>query len=201
MQIVRAAREAEVVAAFLRAELDSPRWRERLLGLLREDGVDEAVVAEPDVHDPAQAAYRERLLDRHRGWLRREGLFDGLPERIEWCHAALHPDEVLSILYIDWDWWLRLSGGTRRPLDAAARIRAGETADAIAERHRPIAERLRTANPPPELIAVAPPDRSRLVLMEGHCRLTAYALYPEYLPDELEIFLGTSPEIARWSEF
>jgi hypothetical protein len=28
------------------------------------------------------------LLDQHRGWLRREGLFLGLPARIDWAHAS-----------------------------------------------------------------------------------------------------------------
>jgi hypothetical protein len=39
------------------------------------------------------------------------------------------------------------------------------------------------------------------VLLEGHVRLTAYALYPEYLPDELEVYLGISPEMSRWALF
>lgn len=67
--------------------------------------------------------------------------------------------------------------------------------------HEPIAARLRSNERQPELIAVAPPDRSRLVLLEGHARLTAYALFPDYLPDELEVFLGTAEDMHRWSEF
>src|SRR5204863_3991947 len=74
MRIVRAAREAEVVAAFLRAELESPRWGARLQAFLDEDARDAAVL-----QDPGADAYRAELLDRHRGWLRREGLFAGLP--------------------------------------------------------------------------------------------------------------------------
>jgi hypothetical protein len=108
---------------------------------------------------------------------------------------------VLAIRYINWDWWLRITGGTRRPVDAAACIRRGEVAGVTVEEHEPIAARLRAAEPQPPLVAVAPPDRSRLVLVEGHVRLTAYALYPEYLPAELEIYLGTAPDIVRWSEF
>jgi hypothetical protein len=30
-------------------------------------------------------------------------------------------------------------------------------------------------------------------------RLTAYAVWPEYLPAELEILLGVSADAARWS--
>jgi hypothetical protein len=201
MRVVGPISEPEVVATFLRGELDSARWGEALRALLREAGEDERVVSRPNVADARENAFSERLLDQHRGWVRRDGLFGGLPERIDWSRVALGPAEVLSILYINWDWWLRVSGGTRLPLDTAARIRANEIPGSTAEEHEPIAARLRTAEAQPELIVVAPPDRSRLVLMEGHVRLTAYALYPEYLPEELEVVLGTSTEIARWCQF
>src|SRR5918912_2242127 len=93
MRVLRAATEAEVVAAFLRGELDSPRWGERLRELLREEDVDASLVHTPNVEDAAEGAYRVRLLDRHRAWLRREGLFDGFPERVEWSRVALSPEE------------------------------------------------------------------------------------------------------------
>ena len=201
MRIVRPAPEAEVVAAFLRGELDSPRYGGRLLELLGADDVEASVLRTPHLKDADECAYRERLLDRHRAWLRREGLFDGFPERIAWSLVALAPEEVLAIRYINWDWWLRITGGSRRPLDAAARIRRGEVAGVSVEEHEPIAARLLTPEPQPPLIAVAPPDRSRLVLVEGHVRLTAYALYSEYLPAELEIYVGTAPDMDRWTEF
>jgi hypothetical protein len=196
MRILGPATEAEVVADFLRGELRSERWRAQLLALVDEDGADLAVVERPKVDDPVESAYRARLLDRHRAWLRREGLFHGFPEKVEWQRAALSPEEVVDILYIDWDWWLRLSGGTRRSLDAAARIREGAVPGVTAEEHEPIARR---THPPP--IVVTDPERSRLVCVEGHVRLTAYALYPEHLPEELEIYLGTAPDMAAWSEF
>jgi hypothetical protein len=201
MRTLRKASEDEVLASFLRAELDSPRWGDRLLELLREDDVAESVLRTPDLTDADECAYRALLLDRHRAWLRREGLFEGFPQRVDWSRVALAPDEVLAIRYINWDWWLRISDGTRRPVDAAARIRRGDVAGITAEEHKPIAGRLHAAEPPAELIAVALPGRSQLVAVEGHVRLTAYALYPQYLPAELEIFLGTAPDMHRWTEF
>jgi hypothetical protein len=201
MRIVRDSSGGEVVATFLRGELGSPRYGETLRTLLREAGEDDRVLHEPDIGDPREDSLREELLESYRSWLSREGLFAGFPERVDWSCAALTPAEVLSILYINWDWWLRISGGTRLPLDAAARIRRNEVLGATAEPNEPIAARLRSADPPPPLIVVAPPDCSRFVLLEGHVRITAYALFPEYLPDELEVFLGTSDEMSRWSVF
>jgi hypothetical protein len=31
--------------------------------------------------------------------------------------------------------------------------------------------------------------------------MTAYALFPEYLPEELHVFLGTSEGMTRWVQF
>ena len=33
-----------------------------------------------------------------------------MPLEIDWSRAALTPDEVLAIRYINWDWWLVVSG-------------------------------------------------------------------------------------------
>lgn len=201
MRILRESSEAEVLATFLRAELDSSRYGDTVRALLDQAGEDESLLREPRITDPRENAVRAHLLDQYRGWLQREGLFGGFPKGVAWSLAALTREEVLSILFIDWDWWLHVSGETRRPLDAAARIRAGEIPGSTVEEHESIAMRLRSADPPPELIVVAPPDHARLVLLEGHFRLSAYALFPEHLPGELEVFLGTSDEISRWGLF
>jgi hypothetical protein len=129
--------------------------------------------------------------ERKRAWDERTGLFAGFPDDVEWKRVALTPDEVLAILYIDWDWWLRVSRGTRLATVAVEVQGRDEGDHAIAA----------AAAANPELIVVTDSGGSKLVLLEGHVRLTAYAAYPEYLPDELEIYLGTSPSIAHWSEF
>jgi hypothetical protein len=129
--------------------------------------------------------------ERRRAWLERDGLFGGFPDDVLWERAALMRDEVLAILYINWDWWLTVSNGTRLAT-VAAEVQGRDEGD------RAIAMAAATN---PELIVVSDQERSKLVLLEGHVRLTAYAAFPEYLPDELEAYLGTSPRIAEWSEW
>jgi hypothetical protein len=36
------------------------------------------------------------------------------------------------------------------------------------------------------------------VVVEGHFRLTAYALFPDLLPPELVVFLGIAEEAESW---
>ena len=201
MRLLGPASEEEMIAVFLRGELDSGRYGKKLRTLLARDRRTEDLLRRPDLGDVEANAYRRRLLEEHRAYERRDGLFGGFPQQVEWFRAALERDEVLDILYIDWDWWLELSGGTRRPRDAARRILEAEGADATAAEHEPLAAALQTTPPPPELIAVTTPARTPLVLVEGHARLTAYALFPDYLPAKLEILLGVSDEMPRWCQF
>jgi hypothetical protein len=201
MRILGPVTEDEVIACFLRAELTSERYGQKLRTLLARDRMAIDVLVRPDLGDPEANRYRRTLLDEHRAFERREGLFADFPKHIDWHRAALEPEEVLEIRYINWDWWLRISGGTRSAVEAAKRIRRGEVAGVSADEDAQIAAALRSRTPPPELIAVSLPERSPLVLVEGHVRLTAYALFPEFLPDELEIYLGIAEDMAAWSEF
>jgi hypothetical protein len=196
MRLLHPVTEDEVVATFLRAELGSGRYGERLRRLLARDCRDLDVLRRPDVADAGENAYRHALLEEHRAFGSREGLFFGFPDQVDWHRAALVRDDVLEIRYITWDWWLRISDGTRSPLQAARRIRAGEVAGITAEEHAAV-----VGGPHPELIAAATPALSPLVLVEGHVRLTAYALFPDRLPHELEILLGVSDEMADWCQF
>jgi hypothetical protein len=189
--------EDEMIATFLRGELDSGRYGEKLRSLLTRDERSEDVLRAPDLASAADNRYRRALLEEHRAFESRKGLFGGFPGHVDWHRAALTPEEVLSILYIDWDWWLRITEGSRRPTDAARRIRAGEVAGITAAEHEPIADAA-TAEP---FIVVSTPELSRLVVLEGHVRLTALALFPERIPDELEVLLGISDEMDAWSEF
>ena len=129
--------------------------------------------------------------ERKRAWLERDGLFFGFPDDVVWERVALTRDEVLAILYINWDWWLTVSNDTRLAT-VAAEVQGRDEGD------RAIAMAAATN---PELIVVGDRERSKLVLLEGHVRLTAYAAFPEYLPDELEAYLGVSPRIGEWSEW
>ncbi len=187
-----------MIATFLRAELDSDRWGPTLRELLASDGLDEALVRTPELESAADNGRRRTLLEEHRGYERQTGLFFGFPKQVAWHRAALSAEEVLEILYINWDWWLRLTEGSRCPADAARRIRAGEVEGITAAEHEPIADSVATAEP---LIAVTTPAQERLVLLEGHVRLTALALFPDRLPEELDVLLGISDEMAAWSEF
>jgi hypothetical protein len=193
MRVIGRSSEAEMVAVFLRGELESERF-----GAGVRAAIDERLLLEPDLEDEGQNAVRRAALTELRGYESREGLFHGFPDDMRWERAALTPEEVLAVRYIEYDYWVELSGGTRLPLDAAGRIRAGLTVFGVPnDGFFELADELGRRRLPEPIVVGG--HGSRLVVLEGHARLTAYALRPEALPAELEVLLGRSPGIASWA--
>src|SRR5437763_15121338 len=98
MRLLGPASEEEMIAVFLRGELDSGRYGKKLRTPLARDRRTEDLLRRPDLGDVEANAYRRRLLEEHRAYERRDGLFGGFPQQVEWFRAALERDEVLDIL-------------------------------------------------------------------------------------------------------
>ncbi len=187
-----------MIATFLRAELDSERWGETVRDALGRHGADVSVVTSP-VLDADENALRRRILDETRGYGAREGLFAGFPDDVSWQRVRLTRAELSAVRYIAYDYWVELSGGSRRPADAAERIRSdirvfGVANDGFFEAAEAVRARARW----PELILVSAVAAGGDVVLEGHVRLTACALAPEAVPAETEVLRGFSPRIAEW---
>jgi hypothetical protein len=193
--------EHDMIAAFVRAELRSERFGADVRAAMRRHRVPRRAVEHPDTADARQNAQRRALLRDYRRYGLDRSLFDGLPYGdIVWSRVALTRDEVLAIRYIDDEYWVELSGGTRLPTEAARRIRASE-ADPESEYGGGFlraAAALEGGASFHEIIAVTAGGDSPLVALEGHLRLTAYALRPERIPAPLTVVLGTSPRMTEW---
>jgi len=208
MRLLQPVSEDEVVAAFLRAEGDGETGRGGALIVSRLDADDEPLdtVVRPDLSDPRQNAYRRRLLGEMRGFGRGDGMFVGFPSQVDWHRAALRRDEVLEVRYINDrasdDYWVTLSGGSRRPLDAAARIRAGigpEWAIGVWDLSGCAAVVTRLCQGSlPELIVATDPRVGRVVAVEGNGRLTSFALCREQLPEVVEVFCAIAEGLDSW---
>lgn len=160
---------SEVVASWVRGEMASDRFGH----LYR---------AAAAVHGSSP----EALLAAVRGWPD-AGYFTDFPQDVAWSLVRLDHTELSAVLYIDWDYWNDVSGGTRRPLDAAARMGWSE---AIV--------------PTPDiepLVLVSDGQASRLVVLEGHSRLTGYVLAGDRLEKGVECFLGRSERISEWGSY
>src|SRR5438128_1008097 len=190
--------EHEMVAHFLKTEVHSVRFRERLLELLERDGLDARIFEEPDIRNAEENAHRCRLLGEYRGYRRHEGIFMYVPDDTAWYRTAVDREELARVRYIDYDYWTELSGGTRRVLDAAPLIRAGiEIFGQSTQWALGMAREVERGAVFPELILVAADPASDLTVIEGHARATAYCLALEHVPDPLPVIVGFGPGMER----
>lgn len=206
MRLLRPSSEAEMIAEFLGQEYAShDRYGAHIDECLVQEVVAVRRITEPDIGDPDANADRRRVLARYRGYdADRESYLTDFPGAgVAWNWVALTPAELLESKYNGYPGseWMDLSQDTRDPRIAAERIMAGQVACPLVQTLIGLATRLRNglAVPPPILVS-ADAGQTRVTL-EGHTRITAYALAPETIPDDINVILGTSPAIANWDEY
>lgn len=197
-----------MIAEFLRQEYaNHGRYGALIEASLAQEGVANWLVTHPDLADDRENAARRRVFARYRGYGTGVAsyLTDFPDTGVAWNWVALTPDELLDSQYIVYDYWSQLSANTRSPRVAAERLRAGLTTLDPADRDRAgffvLADRLRAGLTFPPLILVSADGGETRVVLEGHTRITAYALAPETIPADVEVLLGTSPAIANWDEY
>lgn len=203
MRELSALTEDDMIATFLAGELRSPRFGSKLRAALIRLGVPEAEAARPDTADPGANGRRRAVLRDYRRYGLSDSLFDGFPyEAVVWTRVALIQEEVLTVRYIGgYDYWVDLSAGTCLAPVAARRILSGEVDEGTTRGFLRLAHALDAGavfDPP---ILVTAGAGAPLVVLEGHARLTAYALRPERIPDPLTAILGTSPRLPEWGEY
>lgn len=189
-----------MIATFLRAEIRSSRFGKDILRILKRDRASRKVIDNPNVRDAAENEYRAALLGEFRGFGRNEEIFMDFPNDVEWHRTLLSRSDLLKIRYMNYSYWIDLSGGSRLVADAAKRVAAGEIEKATADWIRAAADAVKRGASFPEPILVSRNRQSDLIVLEGHLRMTAYLLSLDYLPAEMPMIVGYSEGIKRWDE-
>lgn len=105
----------QVVAAWLQAEVASPRFGHHL----RLSEADWQIIERPDLNDPAENALRRQLLAY------REDILTTIPDDTEWWEAELSAEDLAGLLAINYPAWEAYSAGTGRLLRVAEAVRDG----------------------------------------------------------------------------
>lgn len=198
MRTIEKITEEEMVALFLQTEINSSRFSTSILHILKRDNVDRKVIDYPNLYDTAENAYRAALLGEFRGYKKNKEIFVDFPDDIQWERVLLNRQDLEQIKYINWDYWLEISDNTRLASEAAKKIGLGMIDEDEARGYWSVSDGLRKGLNLPELILVSKSKEDSLVLLEGHVRLTAYLLKPEYLPPELSAIAGYSDRMDEW---
>ena len=188
MRILRDASEEEMVLTFLREELDSVRFREQILGALKDTEESEELILDGDITNEKQNILRRKVLGVFRGYPDRN-IFENYPADITWKYAVFEVADLDKLRYVDYDYWNELSKGTSSPVNAAETICNGEEIYGVSNQYyldgKEMLEHGMTF--PPLIVLTC--GNERYLILEGHCRATAYALLPEMF-DGTEAYIG-----------
>lgn len=202
MRYIKAITEHDMVAVFLKTEINSDRYSEVILALLRRVGADRKLVDKPDTCNQAENDFRIQLLGDFRGYKQNRDIFASFPADVAWHRVAINKQELARVKYIDYSYWTEISSGSRLPVRAAKNIHAGvKVFDQSTQGFLAAARALKDAAVLPRMILVGVDKDSDLVVLEGHVRLTICFVKPECLPDELEVIVGYSPNIIHWGAY
>jgi hypothetical protein len=198
MQHLEVITEHEMVAHFLRTEIHSVRFRQPILDRLQRDVRSRRIIDEPDLRSPEENAYRAWLLGELRGYKRQEDVFRFVPDDAVWHRYELSRAELARVRYINDDYWIELSGGSRLAIDAAPNIRRGiQVFGQSTQWALGLAREVERGVLFPELILVGRDEGAALTVLEGHVRLTAYCLALEHVPEPLTAIIGFGSGMER----
>jgi hypothetical protein len=199
MEIKEQVSEDEVIAEFLKGEINSKRFGKKILDILTKDKKEERILLNPNLENKKENLYRRKLLSKTRGFGKDKEIFENFPKDIIWKKAVFSKKELEKVKYIDYSYWNEISNKSRLPKEAAKKINKGEKVydvsnDGFFEILSVIKQKIKF----PKMIFVTKNKKSRVVVLEGHARLTAYFLAPRYIPKEIEVIIGFSEKIKDW---
>lgn len=198
MKIIKDITENEMIAIFLKGELNSERFDKPILNALKSYKIDRDIVDNYDLKNEEENKLRKKILADARGY-NNKLLFDGFPKDVKWVRAELTREDIKNIKYIRYSYWLEISKGSRRVEDVIKTIQSGEEIFSESnDRFLEVAEKIKKGAKFPELILVSKGDNEDLVVLEGHLRLTAYGLAPEFISETIEVIVGFSKDLDKW---
>jgi hypothetical protein len=202
MQKIRQITEDEVISVFLKAEIESSRFRDKLLSILENHHVSLSSINQPDILNVHENEDRRKIIGEYRGFGFKKDLFEDFPSEVSWFRVNLTPEELSKVQYINWDYWLEVTNDTRLPLVLVKKIRNNTLPDnEEVRRFKAVAKEIESGKKFQEMIMVAKDEKSRLVVLEGHLRLTAYILSKKPLQASIEVIIGFSDQITKWGNY
>jgi len=189
MKFIKNTTEEDMVATFLKAEINSPRWGSSILKLLQINGTDREIIDKPNLINEKENKLRAKILSDFRGYRKDDLLFKSFPKNMKWKRVELNKEDLQRVKYINYDYWTKLSGGSRLAVDAVKNIKKGvEVSNESNEQFWKLAKYINNGGKFTEIILICH-NTEELVLLEGHVRLTSYLL-AKNKPGSLEVIIG-----------
>lgn len=199
MEFIRQSSENEMILEFLKAEYFSERFSDQLKNIMKKLHFNDKIITCADLNNAEENHSRKKLLSDYRGYGADKELFENFPNIIEWKLCRFEPNDLRKIRYINYSYWNELSMGTHYPLDAVQTIRNGRKIYGQDNSgFLNTAAYIKKGGTFPKMFFITA-DFSNFVIVEGHLRMTAYALVPQMF-NNVECIIGKCnvKELELW---
>ena len=199
MRKLRTSDENEMVYEFLKMEIDSARYKDKIETILDEMRITKDIITNGDIASETENAIRAKILGEFRGY-RDTDMFESFPKNIVWFRTEFDREDISKIKYIIYSYWNELSDYTGSPLEAADTILSGKTIyDLSNDDFINGAELIKSGYEFPPLIFLTDESEKRYIILEGHSRMTSYGLVPELFRN-IPVLLGycDTDELNKW---
>ena len=203
MKILNKSSENEMIAIFLNGEIKSERWVNRINEIIQKNNVNKNIIINPNLNNNDENQLRKLVLKIFRGYNNKE-IFKNFPKKIDWNWALLDKNDILKIKYITYDYWEELTNGTRYAKDSVINIRNNIEIFGVSNNNFiKLSEYIKNGNKIEPLIILAPVEnKEKMIILEGHARLTAINLVIEYIT-EIKVLIGFVEEkiLKKWDKY
>lgn len=197
MEFLNKVTEDHMVAAFVRAEIDSARFSNPYRQLLAQLRVGRGgLIDRPDLSNEAANKRRRFLLRMVRGYQANQFLFRGWPDGVEWWRVNVPLDELKSFKYAHYQTWIDFTKGSRLVADGAANVDTVPAGEDTNANIKVVAALAKSGREFAEIILLAQQKTGPVVVMEGHTRATAYVIARR--PNPVTCLLGLSSLMNEW---
>ena len=199
MKILRQSSEDEMISEYLKAEYSSSRFSENIQEAMQKLSISENIILSPDLQNISENMQRRELLGVFRGYGLNQSMFERFPNVTDWFLCSFSKEDLGKIRYIDYSYWNELSEGTKLPINAVRTIHEGISVYGQSnEGFINAASYIRNGGVFNKMFFLTG-DFENYVIVEGHMRMTAYAIEPDFFSN-IEVIVGkcASNELEKW---
>lgn len=177
MKIIRTSKEQEMILEFLKGELESIRFNEKLKNILNKLQLEETIILNGDINNSLENEKRQLIMKKFRGYPS-SSLFKNFPNIYKWNYVLFEKNDIDKIFYINYDYWNELSNNTSKPIEAAKNIKNGKEIFNVSNEAFLNGSKLLDNKLFPPVILITC-NECKYLIIEGHSRMTIYGLRPD----------------------
>ena len=181
-----------MILAFLKGELNSNRFNDKLNAVVDKLNLDLDLITNGDISNSTENLLRLKIMKEYRGYPDKE-LFNNFPKIDYWSFVELSSEDINNIYYIDYDYWNELSNNTSSPLEAVKTIADGKEIYEVS--NQPFIDGikyLKNGKFPPVILITC--NDEKYLVIEGNSRMTIYGFVPYKLKGTYAYIGHCTPE-------